>query len=454
MARFNWQLPNSPTLLALGTLALPISPYFCIAFYLGAGLVAAFRYQYKSVTTEVFLITCLFLIVSLWMILRTTYPWGWGIPYLNHPVSYPVTIFDYIIFFALFLSLRLKPFKNAEIKLIAWSFTLTSLPVFLIAFLERYGNWQENQSFYSYNYLHIFQIQIVPNSLRISAGFENPNLLGFYCVLVLSVALGLFLNEVRSKNWQAFSQKTNKPFNSAITQKIVAVSTISTCIVLLLLTLAWSGSRNAYLSFLLVMVSLTAYSKLKLLAIATLTTLLSLYISVSRLGWLTSTVRMIIPSVVWERISQISSQSHRLEIYKCAVELIREKPLIGWGIGNMPWTCEERLDYPPYGINHAHNIFLQLASELGIPVALLLSCLMAYVLFRSIHHILKYQSNNQVGKDLIFGFLLAAISGIIMNCFALAMFHSFGLTFLFCICLAIPYAATLKERKSGVSEPL
>lgn len=454
MVRFHWQLPNPAILLAIGTLALPISPYFCIGCYLGSGLIVAFSYKDKSVTKERFLITGLFLIISLWMILRTAYPWGWGIPSLNHPLSYPVTIFDYIIFFALFLSLRLKSFRKAEVKLIAWSFTLTSLPVFLIAFLERYGNWPENQSFYSYNYLHIFKLQIVPNSLRTSAGFENPNLLGFYCVLVLSVALGLLLNEVRNQNCQAFYKKINKPCNSVIAKKIVTVSIISTCIFLLLLTMAWSGSRNAYLSFLLVIISLTAYSKLRFLAIATLTTLFSIYISVSRFGWLTSTIRVIIPSVVWERISQISAQSHRLEIYQCAVELIKEKPLIGWGIGNMPWECEERLDYPPYGINHAHNIFLQLASELGLPLTLLLSCLMAYILCKSTQNVMMYQTNNQGTRDIIFGFLLAAISGIIMNCFALAMFHSFGLTFLFCICLVIPYGATKNEEKLGISESI
>lgn len=76
-----------------------------------------------------------------------------------------------------------------------------------------------------------------------------------------------------------------------------------------------------------------------------------------------------------ERIKSIidfgeTSNSQRIEIWKASLESIKEKPLLGVGIGNFPVVLEQRVFLARAG-SSAHNIYLHIASEIGIPALLL-----------------------------------------------------------------------------------
>ncbi len=82
---------------------------------------------------------------------------------------------------------------------------------------------------------------------------------------------------------------------------------------------------------------------------------------------------------------ELSSQETRLSIWPGTVKLISERPLIGNGLGTFP------VAYTPYQkafltkfVNHAHNDYLEFASDFGIPVALVLFASILFVLIRSI----------------------------------------------------------------------
>ncbi|NEO32404.1 MAG: O-antigen ligase family protein [Symploca sp. SIO3C6] len=389
------------------------------------------------------------------MIFRTGASWGWGIHSITQPMIYPVTLIDYLFFFAFFFLISLRPYKASELKIIAWSFVLTALPVFIVALGEKYWDWQGKSFFYPYEYFAVIKISIEYLGVRLSAGLGNPNLLGFYCVLVLGVAIGLLLSEINNMVfWNSPEFDDNEQLPEIINGELTRLLIILFCSFLLLLMLSWSGSKNAFILFVLIIISFTIYSKSKFLAIATSTILISISISLYELGWLTLAFRRIIPTMLWSRLSNmsISTENKRIEFYQCTIDLIREKPWMGWAIGNMPQECERRLGTQTYGVNHAHNIFLQLASEIGIPFTLVLSGVIGYIVFVSIRKLVNYSSEYKGEKYIIFGFLVAAISGIIMSCFALAILHSYRLISLFCICLAIPYAAATKRRLSPTKD--
>ena len=81
--------------------------------------------------------------------------------------------------------------------------------------------------------------------------------------------------------------------------------------------------------------------------------------------------------------SDISSS--RFKIWANTLQLIADHPWlgVGWGNFNFAWTLSAFPDRPVAFFDHTHNLVLQLAVELGIPAALALLALGAWVLWRA-----------------------------------------------------------------------
>ncbi|PYX45788.1 MAG: hypothetical protein DMG79_18500 [Acidobacteria bacterium] len=74
------------------------------------------------------------------------------------------------------------------------------------------------------------------------------------------------------------------------------------------------------------------------------------------------------------RVASISSETHteisggmRLTIDRDAFQMFRNKPLMGWGLGNFPVVYPQfRTFYTNFFVNEAHNDYLQLLCEMGV----------------------------------------------------------------------------------------
>lgn len=69
-----------------------------------------------------------------------------------------------------------------------------------------------------------------------------------------------------------------------------------------------------------------------------------------------------------------TSNAQRLEIWTASVVSIRQRPLLGVGIGNFPVVLNQDLTLARAG-SSAHNVWLQVAAELGLPALVLFACL-------------------------------------------------------------------------------
>ena len=86
-----------------------------------------------------------------------------------------------------------------------------------------------------------------------------------------------------------------------------------------------------------------------------------------------------------ERIKSIidfgeTSNSQRIEIWKASLESIKERPLLGVGIGNFPVVLDQRIFLARAG-SSAHNIYLHIATEMGI-LALITAVWFLWLLFK------------------------------------------------------------------------
>jgi len=75
-----------------------------------------------------------------------------------------------------------------------------------------------------------------------------------------------------------------------------------------------------------------------------------------------------------------TSNSQRIEIWKKTFDSIKERPLLGVGIGNYPVILDQDVFLSRAG-SSAHNIYLHIAAVMGIP-ALVLALWFLWLLFR------------------------------------------------------------------------
>ena len=78
----------------------------------------------------------------------------------------------------------------------------------------------------------------------------------------------------------------------------------------------------------------------------------------------------------------------RYAVWANALSMIAANPWLGVGFGefNFAWTLTPFPNRPVAFFDHAHNIGLQFAAELGLPLALVVLGLMGYALWRAMRH--------------------------------------------------------------------
>ena len=97
-------------------------------------------------------------------------------------------------------------------------------------------------------------------------------------------------------------------------------------------------------------------------------------------------VVLVLPNPFSARLLSIASDTDasnigRIAIWREAVAIIEEHPLLGVGLGNYSLAVKPSATYrePRY----AHNLFLDTAAEIGLPVALFLTIALMFVVVRS-----------------------------------------------------------------------
>lgn len=105
-----------------------------------------------------------------------------------------------------------------------------------------------------------------------------------------------------------------------------------------------------------------------------------------------------------ERIKSIvdfgeTSNNQRIEIWKASLESIKKRLLLGVGIGNFPVILDQRIFLARAG-SSAHNIYLHIAAEMGIP-ALIAAIWFLWLVFRkSYDNFLSARANIQYNSFL------------------------------------------------------
>lgn len=226
-------------------------------------------------------------------------------------------------------------------------------------------------------------------TIRIYSVFGNPNILAEYLLMITPMSVALF--------WH--SKKLSK--------KIIFGGTTGIMILALLLTLsrgAWVGIAVAALFFIVLV------DKRILLTI--------IPISIGGI--------YLLPQTILNRIISIgnlqdSSNAYRIQMWDITRDIIRDNWMAGVGFGHLPFkqTFETYIrTMPTY---HAHNTYLEIAAELGIP-GLMIFAAFIFILFKYGYNKLIKNENKYIkimgaGSLSVMGGLLA--QGLVENVFYL-----------------------------------
>ncbi len=215
---------------------------------------------------------------------------------------------------------------------------------------------------------------------RVYSVFGNPNVLAEYLIMIIPLSISLF--------W--YTKKAHK--------KLIFLATSAILSLALVLTL----SRGGWLGF--------AFSALIFVILVEKRLLLSI-IPVSLAGI------FLLPQSILNRIISIgnfadSSNAYRLKMWEITLDIIRDNPIAGVGFGHLPFkeTFESYIrTMPTY---HAHNTYLEIAAELGIP-GLLAFLFLLFVIFKYGIQKLIHQENRYI--RIMAAGLFSGLAGLLVH---------------------------------------
>jgi O-antigen ligase len=394
-----WQ----PSLLRISLLVLPYQP---IASLVGLVVLLITVFWQHGQAIAKLAISKVFLAISLLMILGCFFAY-------NKPESW-LQLANYLPFFGLFIALRWLLTSPRQLEQIAADLVLTAIPLNLIGIVE-----------FALKVLRKlplslpdgFQWQLFgwpgpeePN--RVVSLFIHPNFFAGYLILVFGLGLGLVLKI----SDPPVAQRPGLP-PAPIAEPTWLMQRkwlIYFGTYLNLAGIFCAGSRNAIAAALLQLLIFSLLLKgrrtLKLIFLAGM---LAIAAGVAVYGFGGRQANL-----------QSFTSDPRVGVWQIALDLIRQRPWLGWGMGSFKFLYPPRLIDPTYpDIAHPHNFWLLMAAESGIPVMLALTAAIGYFYYRGVRVFISHQLE-AAEQAILLGYLLAFGGSIAFALFDVTLFDA------------------------------
>jgi len=285
-----------------------------------------------------------------------------------------------------------------QVQRLVWSVMVSALLV------ACYGFYQYVHGVDISNFQWVDGEQFPDLKVRIFSTLQNPNLLAGFLVVVMSLAVGQGLYDER------------------IADKILMFMLVTVLGICLVLTY----SRGAWLSIVVVAAICGRFYNRKVLWLFVIIPVVAFFCH----------------DAVMERIMSIfnptdTSSTLRIALWESTIAMILDNPLFGIGWGAY-WLVYPEYDFflnnPAARIVHAHNMYLHIAAEIGIP-GLLVFLAVIYGHTKKAVDILR-QTNNRWVAGLMLG-IMSAVLGLAVNGFTDYIMFNVQLSMLFWLLNAV-----------------
>ena len=262
---------------------------------------------------------------------------------------------------------------------------------------------------------------------RLTGTFKMPNDLGAYLALALPFVMGYFVAGCSSLAW-AGTRPAPTPERTEAHRKsrrVLIGLTVGLGVILALMSanLALTLTRAAWVSVAVALVCIGCYFLIKnlltympwkrsLLGVAFISVLFCVLIM--NTGFRQAMIG-VVPRHIKARVQTMIAHpagfmSERPQWWRASLQMIREHPFTGIGLGRFRYEYQQsgpdEQYYTPY---HAHNIYLHIAAEQGIP-SLLVFLWMVAILCRQVFGVRKTNDFWKLGTFIgASGFLISAL---------------------------------------------
>ena len=277
---------------------------------------------------------------------------------------------NFLPFFLLFAAFNTIIKTTQQLREFSWAIALGSVPVLILGLGQQFLNWSTTPQ------LHFFLGWILETggnpAGRMASVFIYANTLAIYLVIVLSLTLGLWLEE-----WQLFKSKFPKNPQFILLTFVLLSSSIA---------IIFTHSRNAWGLTIFAVVAygiyLGWYWLIGLVTAAVASVFGAAFGSPPGREWL----RAIVPVYFWGRLSDRDFPNRpvaslRVTQWQFTWDLTRERPLTGWGLRNFTPLYEAKMNF---WLGHPHNLVLMLACETGLPATLFFCGWVGWILARGV----------------------------------------------------------------------
>jgi O-antigen ligase len=270
-----------------------------------------------------------------------------------------------------------------------------------------------------------------PHAGRATVMFNHPNALASYLVIILGLGLGLMLYQGVRQRFDRPRPVGNRPtpwVHPSHTSKLLTVGTYSS-----LVGIFCSGSRNGLMVAVLQMVLFGLVWGL--FVRVNQKVLISIFVGVMSLlgvaAWGGVGGRSLIPTT-W-------ADDPRLRLWRIALDLWRDRPWFGWGLGNYKFQFPERLlnTYPAClperslpvipvecaDVVHPHNFWLMMLADGGIFVSIGFTVWVGYLCVCGVNALGK-KALHPSQKALLIAYLLSFISCVTFALFDVTLYDA------------------------------
>jgi hypothetical protein len=323
---------------------------------------------------------------------------------------------NFLPFFLLFAVLPFVLNTTDRLAHLAWTLVMSAIPINAIALVE----YLVRNSALPRSIRRIPIVRWIrdrPHSGRAIAMFNHPNALASYLVLMLGLGLGLMLYLSAQ---QLSSSATRKP------AWLLQLATYAN-----LIGIFCSGSRNGLV---VAVIQLLVFGWLWMRSRRSSCSVLLLSLSsmggiLAGAAWLGIGGRSLSP-VDW-------TNDARLRLWAVSLDLLHDRPWLGWGMGNYKFQFADRLLalYPSCAavrsqrvvpvecadVMHPHNFWLTMATEAGLLVALGFVLWVGYLCWQAAKRLL-FQPLKASESSLLIGYCLAFMGCVAFACFDVTLY--------------------------------
>ncbi|MDA0672895.1 MAG: O-antigen ligase family protein [Cyanobacteria bacterium] len=232
--------------------------------------------------------------------------------------------------------------------------------------------------------------------------FDSPNTLANYAVMVLGLGLGLLAVALNPPPPASASPASGRPSVAGLLLVMAGLG----------LTLYCCGSRNGYLAAMVLILvwvfSLKTHRWIRYGGLAALAAIAASALTFGIGG----------RQIAWAWVTQ----DPRVYVWRLALRLMADRPWLGQGLGNYKLLYDGSV--PGYDtMPHAHNLWLSLMAETGIPITVGLTVAIGAILYRAVHGWSRtYLSPPERG--MMVGYGLCFLAAMLFALFDLTLFDA------------------------------